>query len=93
MHLPALYHNSDSRLYINDKVLPDEKPDASSSRGEDSPTRSPAMTALSGGQERHERKWRWLLDQAGMEVVEIRKYMEHDDSVIIAKRRFQDPWR
>lgn len=93
MHLPALYHNNNSRLYINEKVLTDRRPDMNPQAGEQNAAPSPSMVTLPDAQRRREVKWRWLLDQAGMEVVDIRKFTKNDDSVIIAKRRLQDQWR
>lgn len=93
MHLPALYRNNDSRLYINEKVIPDEKSDVNSPGSESNVAPNLSAAAVPDAQVRREAKWRWLLDQAGMEVVEIRKYTRHDDSVIVSKRRFQDQWR
>lgn len=93
MHLPALQHNPDSRIYIDDKTLPDEKPDASAPGVEYTAALSLAMKAMFDAQERREKHWRWIIDQAGLEVVEIRKFTKFDDSVIVAKRRYQDQWR
>ncbi|KAF3010834.1 hypothetical protein E8E13_008765 [Curvularia kusanoi] len=93
MHLPALLNNPDSRIYIDDKTLPDEKSKADGLGVEYTAALSLAMKAMFDAQERREKHWRWLLDQAGMEIVEIRKFTKFDDSVIIAKRRFQDQWR
>ena len=93
MHLPALLNNPNSRIYIDDKTLPDEKPDAGAPGVEYTAALSLAMKAMFDAQERREKHWRWLLDQAGMEIVEIRKFTKFDDSVIIAKRRYQDEWR
>ncbi|CAN9271529.1 unnamed protein product [Alternaria alternata] len=93
MHLPALQHNPESRIYIDDKTLPDEKPDASTPGVEYTAALSLAMKAMFDAQERREKHWRWIIDQAGLEVVEIRKFTKFDDSVIIAKRRYQDQWR
>lgn len=96
MNLPALLENPLSRLYIDEKVLPDEVPgsastEAASAEHNDAP--SLAMTAVFGAQERKEKKWRWLLDQAGMEVLDIRRFTDLGDSIIVAKRRYQDQWR
>ena len=93
MHLPALQQNPDSRIYIDDKTLPDEKPDASAPSVEYTAALSLAMKAMFDAQERREKHWRWIIDQAGLEVVEIRKFTKFDDSVIVAKRRYQDQWR
>ncbi|KAF3035180.1 hypothetical protein E8E11_002421 [Didymella keratinophila] len=97
MHLPALLDNLLSRLYIDEKVLPDETSDLASTEeaasAEHNAALSLAMTAVFGAQERKEKKWRWLLDQAGMEVLDIRKFTDLGDSVIVAKRRHQDQWR
>lgn len=93
MHLPALLNNPDSRIYIDDKTLPDEKPDAGAPGVEYTAALSLAMKAMFDAQERREKHWRWIIDQAGLEVVEIRKFTKFDDSVIIAKRRHQDQWR
>ncbi|KAJ4376692.1 hypothetical protein N0V86_006808 [Didymella sp. IMI 355093] len=93
MHLPALLSNPDSRIYIDDKTLPDEKPESGAPGVEYTAALSLAMKAMFDAQERREKHWRWLLDQAGMEVVEIRKFTKFNDSVIIAKRRYQDQWR
>ncbi|KAL1593063.1 hypothetical protein SLS59_009388 [Nothophoma quercina] len=93
MHLPALYNSPLSRLYIDEKVLPNEQSDVEAPSSDDNAALSLTTTAGCGAQERKEGKWRWLLDQAGMEVVEIRKFSELGDSVIIAKRRYQDQWR
>ena len=93
MHLPALLKNPDSRIYIDDKTLPDEKPDASAPGAEYTAAASLASKAMFDAQERREKHWRWLLDQAGMEVVDIRRYTKFHDSVIVAKRRYQDQWR
>ncbi|KAH6644812.1 putative sterigmatocystin 8-O-methyltransferase precursor [Boeremia exigua] len=123
MHLPALL-NPASRLYIDDKVLPDVKAGASASDPPGPSVSSPsssgngtglnsasasasasassteytaalslAMKAMFDAQERRESHWRWLVDQAGMEVVEIRRFSEFFDSVIVLKRRVQDQWR
>lgn len=83
MHLPALQYNPLSRLYIDEKVFPDETAAGAAS----------AEMSTLGARERKQNKWRWLLDQSGMEIVEIRKFTELGDSVIIAKRRYQDQWR
>ncbi|KAF9695382.1 hypothetical protein EKO04_006678 [Ascochyta lentis] len=93
MHLPALQHNPSSRLYIDDKVLPDAKPPASAPGVEYTAALSLAMKAMFDAQERREKHWRWLLDQAGLEVVEIRRFTRFDDAVVVARRRVQDQWR
>ncbi|KAL1643847.1 hypothetical protein SLS61_009075 [Didymella pomorum] len=96
MNLPALLENPLSRLYIDEKVLPDEVPGSASTEAasaEHNAAPSLAMTAVFGAQERKEKKWRWLLDQAGMEVLDIRRFTDLGDSIIVAKRRYQDQWR
>ncbi|KAJ4337248.1 hypothetical protein N0V95_008385 [Ascochyta clinopodiicola] len=93
MHLPALQHNPASRLYIDDKILPDAKPPVTAPGAEYAAARSLTTKALFDAQERHEKRWRWLIDQAGLEVVEIRSSGLFGDGVIVAKRRVQDQWR
>ncbi|UPX16343.1 uncharacterized protein EKO05_0006751 [Ascochyta rabiei] len=93
MHLPALQHSPDSRLYIIDKVLPDAKPPATAPGTEYTAALSLATKAVFDAQERREKHWRWLVDQAGLDVLEMRRFTQFNDSVIVAKRRVQDQWR
>ena len=46
MHLPALLNNPNSRIYIDDKTLPDEKPDAGAPGVEYTAALSLAMKAM-----------------------------------------------
>lgn len=89
MHLPALKHNSGSRILIDDKIVPDQEPAGGTSSVEGTEAQRDLANGVPG---RREKRWRWLVDQAGMEVLAINKYGHHD-SVIIAKRRYQDQYR
>lgn len=86
MQLPAL-REAHSRLYIDERVLEDGE------GGEDAAARGVVGWAVWGVGERSEKRWRWLLDQAGMEVLEVRRLGGMDDAVIVARRRAQDMWR
>ncbi|KAF1348231.1 hypothetical protein EJ07DRAFT_185140 [Lizonia empirigonia] len=90
MQLPAL-QAAHSRVYIDERVLVDGNGEGNG--GEDAAARSVVGWAVWGARERGERRWRWLLDQAGMEVLEIRRLGGMDDAVIVARRRAQDMWR
>jgi hypothetical protein len=77
----------ESRILIDDKVLPDEKLAANTVGVEYTAALSLAMKAMFDAQERREKHWRTLLDQGGMELVEIRRFTKFDDAIIIARRK------
>jgi hypothetical protein len=83
LHLSAM--GPESRIFIDDKVLPDEKLAANALGVEYLAGLSLIMKALFDAQERREKHWRKLIDEGGMEVVEIRRFTEFGDSVIICK--------
>jgi hypothetical protein len=77
----------ESRIFIDDKVLPDEKLAANAPGVEYTAVLSLVMKAMFDAQERREKHWRRLIDQSGMEVVEIRRFTKFNDAVIICKRK------
>ncbi|KAF2999480.1 hypothetical protein E8E13_008513 [Curvularia kusanoi] len=89
MHLPALKHNPGSRIVIDDTIVPDQEPAGGASSVEGTEAQH---AHANDGPERREKRWRWLIDQAGMEVLAINEYRNHD-GLIIAKRRYQDQYR
>ena len=84
-HIPAM--GPDSRIFIDDKTLPDEKPGAGAPGVEYTAALSLAMKAMFDAQERREAHWRRLLDEAGLKILDIRKFTKFDDSVIIATKK------
>lgn len=46
-----------------------------------------AMKVMFDAQERREAHWLRLLDDAGLEIKDIRKYTKFDDAVVIAVRK------
>jgi len=76
----------DSVLLIDEKVIPDEKVLDKNDMKYTSEI-SLMMYALFKSLERKEGHWRRLLEDAGLEVKEIRKYTEIHDSVIVAVRK------
>ncbi len=77
----------DSRIFIDDKALPNEKPDPNAPGVEYTLALALAMTSMFGGIERRDAHWRRLLDQVGLEVVDIRSFNFEADSVIICKKK------
>jgi hypothetical protein len=84
-HLGAM--GPESRIFIDDKVLPEGVTVANAPGVEYTAALSLAMKAMFDAQERRERHWRKLIDQSGMEVVEIRRFTKFNDSIIICKRK------
>lgn len=84
-HISAL--GPDSVIVLDDKVLPDEKPPADTPGVEYTAALSIAMKVMFDAQERREAHWRRLLDEAGLEIKDIRKYTKFDDAVVIAVKK------
>jgi hypothetical protein len=82
-HLPAM--DSTSVILIDDKVLPDEKPPGGAV--EYTAGLSLAMFVMFKGLERKEAQWRKLLDNAGYEIREIKKFTDFGDSIIVAAKK------
>ncbi|KAB8205601.1 S-adenosyl-L-methionine-dependent methyltransferase [Aspergillus parasiticus] len=78
--LPAM--SSSSTLFINENVLPDEKPST-----EYRASLSMAMMALFNTYERRERHWHQLLGKVGLTVKEIRRFSRHGNSILMAVKR------
>lgn len=76
-----------SVIVIDDKVLPDNKPPAGTPGIEYTAALNISMKVMFDAQERRETRWRWLLDQAGLEIKDIRKFTRFDDAVILAKKK------
>ena len=76
-HLPAM--GPTNRILIDEKTLPDDKPKVSAPSVEYTVALSLAMKALFDAQERREAHWRRLMEQVGLEIVEIRKFTRYDD--------------
>lgn len=72
---------------LDDKVLPDEKPPAGTPGVEYTAALSIAMKVMFDAQERREGHWRQLLDEAGLQIKDIRKYTKFDDAVVIAVKK------
>ena len=83
--LPAMNPDT-SILVIDDKVLPDHKPDPTCPGVEYNTGLSLAMLMFFNAQERREAHWRRLLARAGLVVRDIRRYSPTDDAIIIAAR-------
>lgn len=83
--IPALGPNS--VVAIDDKVLSDNKPPAGTTGIQYTAALNIAMKVMFDAQERRETRWRWLLDQAGLEIKDIRKFTRFDDAVILAKKK------
>lgn len=83
--IPAL--GQASFVVIDDKVLPDNKPPPGTPGIEYTAALNIAMKVMFDAQERRETRWRWLLDQAGLEIKDIRKFTRFDDAVILAKKK------
>lgn len=73
----------DSIIIIDDKVLPDEKPRQGTPGVEYTAALSMAMKVMFDAQERREAHWGQLIDKAGFEIREIRKFTRFDDAVIM----------
>lgn len=85
--VPAL--GPHSVIVIDDKVLSDDKPPAGTPGIEYTAALNIAMKVMFDAQERRETHWRRLLDQAGLRIMDIRKYTRFDDAVIIAAKKPQ----
>ncbi|KAL1872959.1 hypothetical protein Daus18300_004099 [Diaporthe australafricana] len=83
--IPAL--GPDSVVVIDEKALPDDKPPATTPGVEYTAALSISMKVMFDAQERRETHWRWLLDQAGLQIKDIRKFTRFDDAVIIAAKK------
>lgn len=79
----------DSIIVIDDKVLPDDKPAVGTPGIEYTAALSIAMKVMFDAQERRESSLRRLLDQAGLQIKDIRKFTRFDDAVIIATKKPQ----
>ena len=77
--------DSSSRILIDDKVLPDEKPIGGGM--EYTAGLSLSMLAMFKALERRESQWRKLLGDAGYEIQAIRKFTDFGDSIIIAAKK------
>lgn len=83
--LPAL--GPHSIIVLDDKVLPDEKPPPGTPGVEYTAALSIAMKVMFDAQERREAHWRRLLEAAGLEIRDIRKFTRFDDAVVIAGKK------
>ncbi|KAG3176827.1 hypothetical protein PC129_g25540 [Phytophthora cactorum] len=83
--IPSMGPNS--VIVIDDKVLPDSKPPPDTPGVEYTAGLSLAMKVMFDALERREAHWRQLLASAGLEIREIRKFTDFDDSAIIAVKR------
>lgn len=83
--IPALGPNS--VVAIDDKVLPDNKLPAGTPGVEYTAALNISMKVMFDAQERRESRWRSLLDQAGLEIKDIRKFTRFDDAVILATKK------
>lgn len=83
--IPAL--RPESVVVIDDKVLPDDKPPAGTLGVEYTAALSISIKVMFDAQERRETHWRGLLDQAGLQIKDIRKFTRFDDAVIIAAKK------
>lgn len=72
---------------LDDKVLPDEKPPSGMPGVEYTAALSIAMKVMFDAQERREAHWRRLLEGAGLEIRDIRKFTQFDDAVVIAVKK------
>lgn len=79
----------DSVVVIDDKVLPDDKPAIGTPGIEYTAALSIAMKVMFDAQERRESSLRRLLNQAGLQIKDIRKFTRFDDAVIIAAKKPQ----
>lgn len=77
----------DSVVVIDDKVLPDDKPAAETPGIEYTAALSIATKVMFDAQERRENSLRRLLDEAGLQIKDIRKFTRFDDAVIIATKK------
>jgi hypothetical protein len=77
----------ESRIFIDDKVLPEGITVANTPGVEYMAALNLAMKAMFDAQERRERHWRKLIDQSGMEVLEIRRFTKFNDAIIICKKK------
>lgn len=77
----------ESVVVIDDKVLPDDKPAVGTPGIEYTAALSIAMKVMFDAQERRESSLRRLLDQAGLQIRDIRKFTRFDDAVIIATKK------
>lgn len=84
-HIHAL--GPGSIVVIDDKVLPDIKPPVGTAGTEYTAALNIAMKVMFDAQERRETRWRSLLDQAGLDVKDIRRFTRFDDAVILAKKK------
>ncbi|KAK2598508.1 hypothetical protein N8I77_011917 [Diaporthe amygdali] len=83
--IPAL--RPESVVVIDDKVLPNDKPPAGTLGVEYTAVLSILMKVMFDAQERRETHSRGLLDQAGLQIKDIRKFTRFDDAVIIAAKK------
>ncbi|KAF4637649.1 hypothetical protein G7Y89_g412 [Cudoniella acicularis] len=79
-HIPSL--SPSSVILIDDKVLPDEKPEGGAV--EYTAGLSLAMLVMFKALERRESQWRKLLGDAGLEIKAIRRFTDFGDSIIVA---------
>lgn len=73
-----------SVIAIDDKVLPDDKPQPDTPGVEYQSGLSLAMLMFFNAQERREAHWRRLLTRAGLVIKDIRKFTRLEDSIILA---------
>jgi hypothetical protein len=81
--IPAM--SEDSFILIDEKVLPDYKTDTAG--GEYTAALSLAMLSMFNALERRETHWKRLLSDAGLQVREIRRFTDFEDSLIIAVKK------
>lgn len=74
-------------IVLDDKVLPDEKLLVGTPGVEYTTALSIAMKVMFDAQGRREARWRRLLDEAGLEIKDIRKYIKFGDAVVIAMKK------
>lgn len=83
-HLPAM--GPRSRVVIDEKCLPDEKPPPDAPGVDYTASLSLGMKVIFNAQERREAHWRRLLGGAGLVVEDVRRFTANHDAVIIARR-------
>lgn len=74
-------------IVLDDKVLPDEKPPPGTPGVEYTAALSIAMKVMFDAQERREAHWRRLVEAAGLDVTDVRKFTQFDDAVVIAVKK------
>ena len=83
--LPSM--GPDSVLMVDEKVMPDKSKSVDDDRAVQVAQASMAMLAFFNTVERRRDQWEGLLEEGGYRVVEVKKYADTHDSIIVARKK------